>query len=143
MSSLPPAESLVAEKKASRNVVKKELRQLSKEQRQAEDEAIQRHVLDMDFFQKARRVCAYLACEPLREVDTKRIVPAALSQGKVLYVPRVEDRAAHMRMLRIEDPDNDTERNSMGIAEPTPLLRDGQPHNIALLVPQAGRLLER
>lgn len=137
VSSLPPAESLVAEKKALRSVVKKELRQLSKEQRQEEDEDIQRHILDLELFQKATRVCAYLACEPLREVDTKRVVPAALEQGKVLYVPRVEDRAAHMRMLRIKDPDTDTERNSMGIAEPTPLLPDGQPREDVMQADEA------
>jgi 5-formyltetrahydrofolate cyclo-ligase len=126
-SSLPPADTLVSQKKAMRTVVKKELRQLSKEQRQAEDDAIQQHILDSQLFQRAGRLCAYLACEPLREVDTKRIIPAALSQGKALYVPRVEDRAAHMRMLLIEDPEVDTERNSMGIAEPTPLGLDGKP----------------
>lgn len=43
---------------------------------------------------------------------------------KKLYVPRVEDKNSHMRMLRISQLD-DLVANSMNILEPSPVGDDG------------------
>lgn len=45
-------------------------------------------------------------------------------RGKILYVPRVEDKNCHMRMLRISCID-DLVANSMDILEPAPVDGDG------------------
>lgn len=44
--------------------------------------------------------------------------------GKKLYVPRVEDKNSHMRMLHISRID-DLVANSMDILEPAPVDADG------------------
>lgn len=44
--------------------------------------------------------------------------------GRKLYVPRVEDRNRHMRMLKISSVD-DLIANSMNILEPDPVDADG------------------
>lgn len=46
------------------------------------------------------------------------------ADGKKLYVPRVEDKNSHMRMLHISRID-DLIANSMDILEPTPVDADG------------------
>lgn len=45
--------------------------------------------------------------------------------GKRLYVPRVEDKNSHMRMLNITQMD-DLISNSMNILEPAPVDADGK-----------------
>lgn len=44
--------------------------------------------------------------------------------GRKLYVPRVEDKNRHMRMLKISSVD-DLIANSMNILEPNPVDADG------------------
>ena len=45
--------------------------------------------------------------------------------GKTLYVPRVEDKNSHMRMLKISSMD-DLIANSMNILEPAPMDAEGK-----------------
>uniref|UniRef100_A0A5B6YXF5 5-formyltetrahydrofolate cyclo-ligase n=1 Tax=Davidia involucrata TaxID=16924 RepID=A0A5B6YXF5_DAVIN len=52
--------------------------------------------------------------------------------GKKLYVPRVEDRNSHMRMLNISSID-DLIANSMNILEPAPVDADGKEREDVLL----------
>ncbi|MQL91274.1 hypothetical protein Taro_023884 [Colocasia esculenta] len=50
----------------------------------------------------------------------------------MLYVPRVEDKNSHMRMLRISRMD-DLVANSMNILEPSPVDADGNQHEDVML----------
>lgn len=44
-----------------------------------------------------------------------------------VYVPRIEDKESHMRMLHITNTDDDLIANYMNILEPTPLNSSGKP----------------
>lgn len=44
-----------------------------------------------------------------------------------VYVPRIEDKESHMRMLHITNTGDDLIANHMNILEPTPLDASGSP----------------
>lgn len=101
--------------------------------RSHEDNAIQDVVLEAPWFGSSQRLCAYISCSALREVDTSRILSESLQNSaidghtqirKKLYVPRVEDKNSHMRMFNISRSD-DLIANSMNILEPAPVDSDG------------------
>ncbi|XP_074316951.1 5-formyltetrahydrofolate cyclo-ligase, mitochondrial [Silene latifolia] len=120
-------EPIFKEKKILRSKVKKSLREMTPSQRSHEDDVIQRLVLDAPWLKSSKRLCAYISCRPLREVDTSKILAEILQSSdkdsgdklaeKKLYVPRVEDKKCHMRMLNITGMD-DLIANSMDILEP-------------------------
>lgn len=96
-----------------------------------EDDAIQNRVLESSWFRSCRRLCAYISCRSLNEVDTSRILSEILQNPdtntkprKKLYVPRVEDKNSNMRMLHISHMD-DLIANSMNILEPAPVDAQG------------------
>ncbi|URE14686.1 5-formyltetrahydrofolate cyclo-ligase family [Musa troglodytarum] len=123
----PPAAVAMAEaavvlqkKRALRSQIRRELKVFSPAQREQEDVAIQNLVLNSPWFKSSKGLCAYISCEALREVDTSKIVAEV---KKKLYVPRVEDKNSHMRMLRISKIE-DLVANSMDILEPSPVDAD-------------------
>lgn len=126
------SDSIFHRKRALRFRVRKELKTLDPIQRQQEDEAVQELVLDAPWFKSCSRLCAYISCEGLREVDTSKIISNILDKPnsgdmqipKKLYVPRVEDKESNMRMLHITSS-ADFVANSMNILEPTPLDNSG------------------
>ncbi|CAI6012928.1 unnamed protein product [Closterium sp. NIES-65] len=73
--------SLVDDKTRFRKDVKKALRGLTEEQRTAEDVAVQRHVVQADWFRSAQRVAAYISCRKLREVETADVISDLLGRG--------------------------------------------------------------
>ncbi|KAJ4911964.1 5-formyltetrahydrofolate cyclo-ligase protein [Raphanus sativus] len=84
-------------------------------------------VLEAPWFKSGRRLCAYISCKSLNEVDTCRILSNILQHPdsntmaqKKLYVPWVEDKNSNMRMLHISHMD-DLIANSMNILEPAPV----------------------
>ncbi|CAI5493960.1 unnamed protein product [Closterium sp. Naga37s-1] len=93
--------SLVDDKTRFRKDVKKALRGLTEEQRTAEDVAVQRHVVQADWFRSAQRVAAYISCRKLREVETADVISDLLGRGASVFVPRVMDSESHMVMLKI------------------------------------------
>ncbi|XP_010678643.2 5-formyltetrahydrofolate cyclo-ligase, mitochondrial [Beta vulgaris subsp. vulgaris] len=123
-------ESIFKQKRVIRSKVRKSLKEMDPSQRALEDDALQRLVLDAPWFKSSRRLCAYISCRALREVDTTTILAESLQisdkgdkqdlGGKTLYVPRVEDKNSHMRMLNICSMD-DLIANSMEILEPAPV----------------------
>ncbi|GBG82014.1 hypothetical protein CBR_g34194 [Chara braunii] len=121
--------TLLEEKKRCRTVVRKELRQLPVQQRMEEDVAVIGNLIDSELLQNSRVIGAYLSCAALREVDTLKLVTYILQQQKALYVPRVDDKKSHMRMLRITDMEGDVERNAMDILEPKEVNTDGSPRD--------------
>ncbi|XP_040990532.1 5-formyltetrahydrofolate cyclo-ligase, mitochondrial-like isoform X3 [Juglans microcarpa x Juglans regia] len=105
------------------------------------DNAIQSIILESPWFKSGRRLCAYISCSALREVDTSKLLSETLSnptgdghtqRGKILYVPRVEDKNCHMRTLRISCID-DLVANSMDILEPAPMDSDGNEREDVML----------
>jgi 5-formyltetrahydrofolate cyclo-ligase len=128
----PALDALRQQKKALRTLVRRQLRALPPLAKQQEDEAIQKHVLAADWFRNSQRVCAYMSCARLQEVETSKIMAYLLQQQhefpeKKVYVPRIEDKESHMCMLHITNIDEDLVANSMNILEPTPLMPLGNP----------------
>ncbi|KAF8037210.1 hypothetical protein BT93_B0194 [Corymbia citriodora subsp. variegata] len=126
-------ESIFKQKKILRTKVRRALKSMDPLQRSQEDEKIQSLVLDAPWFKSSQRLCAYISCSALREVDTSKILSRILQNSakdgpmqmkKKLYVPRVEDKNSHMRMLNISSV-NDMIANSMDILEPAALDADG------------------
>ncbi|KAH9550052.1 hypothetical protein CY35_10G053000 [Sphagnum magellanicum] len=127
-----PLDAVRQQKKALRTLVRRQLRALPPLAKQQEDEAIQKHVLATDWFRNSQRVCAYVSCASLREVETSKIMAYLLQRQhefpeKKVYVPRIEDKESHMCMLHITNIDEDLVANSMNILEPTPLMPLGNP----------------
>eukprot|EP00249_Psilotum_nudum_P013691 c24460_g1_i2 orf=89-868(+) len=131
--SLPPSpDAVVLQKRHLRSRMRRLLRQdFPPHLRRAEDAAIQRHVLESSWYKSSSRLCAYVSCEALREVDTSRIVYDILQEehlelAKKLYLPRVQDKASHMQMLRVVNLQH-LQANSMDILEPTEVDENGIP----------------
>lgn len=119
-------EEAFKQKRVVRAKVRKELKGMDPVQRSQEDITIQNLVLEAPWFRSSKRLCAYICCSALREVDTSKVLSEILhgqakegntQMRKKLYVPRVEDKNSHMRMLHISSID-DLIANSMNILEP-------------------------
>ncbi|KAE8124124.1 hypothetical protein FH972_019034 [Carpinus fangiana] len=126
-------DALFKQKRALRSRVRKALKAMDPALRSQEDNDIQSIVLKSPWFQSSTGLCAYISCNALREVDTSKLLSEILQNpakdghtqvGKRLYVPRVEDKKSHMRMLNISCID-DLVANSMDILEPAPVDGDG------------------
>ncbi|XP_021310289.1 5-formyltetrahydrofolate cyclo-ligase, mitochondrial isoform X2 [Sorghum bicolor] len=123
-------QAVADQKRALRADVRRALKALSPDQRASEDLAIQTTIMDSSWFKASKRLCAYISCKQLREVDTSKILEECLSSNpeelaKDLYVPRVEDKNRNMRMLKITTMD-DLVKNSMNILEPSPVDATGK-----------------
>ncbi|KAL6178139.1 hypothetical protein ACLB2K_049658 [Fragaria x ananassa] len=123
-------DALFKQKRMLRTKVRKALKSMDPVLRSQEDDAIQSIVLEAPWFKSSQRLCAYISCAALREVDTSKVL-AEILQGsdkdgvrKKLYVPHVEDKNSHMRMLHISSVD-DMVANSMDILEPAAVDADG------------------
>lgn len=132
MQTTAASDSIFQKKRALRSRVRRELKAFDPIQRQQEDEAVQDLVLKAPWFKSCSRLCAYISCESLREVNTSKIVSTILDKPesgymeipKKLYVPRVEDKESNMRMVHITST-ADLVANSMNILEPTMLDNNG------------------
>ncbi|KAK9090576.1 hypothetical protein Sjap_023753 [Stephania japonica] len=139
------------QKRALRSKVRKDLKAMDPSLRSQQDSAIQDLVLKSSWFRSSERLCAYISCSALREVDTSKILSEILCNPdkdghsrmkKTLYVPRVEDKNSHMRMLNITSTD-DLIANSMNILEPSPVDLDGNQRENGLAFDRSGRRLGR
>ncbi|TKY73442.1 5-formyltetrahydrofolate cyclo-ligase [Spatholobus suberectus] len=123
-------DAIFKKKRLLRTQVRKSLKSIDPSLRSHQDNAVQDVVLGAPWFKSSRRLCAYISCAALREVDTFKILSEILQHnnnatgGKKLYVPRVEDKNSHMRMLHISRID-DLIANSMDILEPAPVDAEG------------------
>lgn len=113
--------------------------------RSHEDDAIQNLILESPWFKSCKGLCAYISCSALREVDTSKVLQHVLQNPtkdgrKRLYVPRVEDKNCHMRMLNISGMD-DLIANSMNILEPAPIDANGNDREDVMLANEPVDLL--
>ncbi|XP_010527668.1 PREDICTED: 5-formyltetrahydrofolate cyclo-ligase, mitochondrial isoform X2 [Tarenaya hassleriana] len=120
-------ESVFKQKRVVRSSVRRTLKSMDPSLRSQEDDAIQKIVVESSWFRSCCRLCAYISCRSLNEVDTSQILSeilqnrdANIEASKKLYVPRVEDKNSNMRMLHISQMD-DLIANSMNILEPAPV----------------------
>ncbi|KAK9840797.1 hypothetical protein WJX81_005339 [Elliptochloris bilobata] len=100
----------------------------------AESQKIAEHVLASSFFQRAERIGVYIHCAQLREVDTRPLLRALLSEGSQArcYVPLVEDKDSNMRLLHLESLDGLRKVLPFNILEPTTSYSDGAPREDVL-----------
>lgn len=126
-------DALLKQKRILRAKVKSDLKSMDPAQRAQEDVSIQNIVMEAPWYKSCKGLCAYISCSSLREVDTSNLLSDVLQttnkdghsqMGRKLYVPRVEDKNRHMRMLKISSVD-DLIANSMNILEPNPVDADG------------------
>ncbi|KAH7528537.1 hypothetical protein FEM48_Zijuj05G0082600 [Ziziphus jujuba var. spinosa] len=134
-------DAIFKQKKLLRSRVRKQLKAMDPTLRSQEgklsflhsnnNDEIQRLVLEAPWFKSCQRLCAYITCKALREVDTSKVLYEILANPakdghtrKKLYVPRVEDKNSNMRMLNISSLD-DLVANSMDILEPAPVDGNG------------------
>ncbi|KAL1149756.1 hypothetical protein V6Z11_A10G211700 [Gossypium hirsutum] len=115
-------ESVFKQKRIIRSNVRQTLKSMDPSLRSQEDDIIQSIVLEAPWFKSSKRLCAYISCSALREVDTSN--GSKLQTAKKLYVPRVEDKNSNMRMFNISRID-DLVANSMNILEPASVDADG------------------
>lgn len=134
-------DTILKQKRILRTKVKKDLKSMDPILRSEEDKAIQSIVLEAPWFKSCKGLCAYISCSALREVDTSNLLSDILQNttkdgdsqmGKKLYVPRVEDKNRHMRMLNISSVD-DLIANSMNILEPDPIDANGNEREDVML----------
>ncbi|XP_076887205.1 5-formyltetrahydrofolate cyclo-ligase, mitochondrial-like isoform X2 [Bidens hawaiensis] len=138
-------EEVFSQKKLLRSKIKKDLRSKNPLLRSQQDDAIQNLILEAPWFKSCKRLCAYISCSALREVDTSKLLQHVLQSptkesAKILYVPRVEDNNCHMRMLNISHMD-DLIANSMKILEPAPVDADGKDREDVMLADEPVDLL--
>ncbi|XWS48094.1 hypothetical protein CRYUN_Cryun13aG0043400 [Craigia yunnanensis] len=127
-------ESIFKQKRILRSKVRLALKFMEPSIRSQEDDVIQSIVLEAPWFKSSKRLCAYISCSALREVDTSKLLSQILQNpstdgsmqqtAKKLYVPRVEDKNSNMRMFNISRID-DLVANSMNILEPASVDADG------------------
>uniref|UniRef100_A0A453B7V3 5-formyltetrahydrofolate cyclo-ligase n=1 Tax=Aegilops tauschii subsp. strangulata TaxID=200361 RepID=A0A453B7V3_AEGTS len=72
-------QAVADQKRAVRSDVRRALKALSLDQRTSEDLAIQNNILNSSWFKASKRLCAYISCAQLREVDTSKIIAEVLS----------------------------------------------------------------
>ncbi|CAA2959903.1 5-formyltetrahydrofolate cyclo-ligase, mitochondrial [Olea europaea subsp. europaea] len=144
-------DTIFKQKKILRSKVRKDLKSMDPTLRSQEDDAIQSIILEAPWFKSCKGLCAYISCSALREVDTSKVLSEILKNtdqddhsqvSKKLYVPRVEDKNSHMRMLNISSM-NDLIANSMDILEPAPVDAEGNERQDGLAFDKSGRRLGR
>ncbi|XP_040990535.1 5-formyltetrahydrofolate cyclo-ligase, mitochondrial-like isoform X3 [Juglans microcarpa x Juglans regia] len=72
-------DSVFKQKRALRSRVRKALKAMEPDLRSQEDNAIQSIILESPWFKSSRRLCAYISCSALREVDTSKLLSETLS----------------------------------------------------------------
>lgn len=71
-------DAIFQKKRSLRSKIRKDLKNMDPLQRIQEDHVIQNIVLESPWFKASKRLCAYISCATLREVDTSRIVSEVL-----------------------------------------------------------------
>ncbi|CAN0903152.1 5-formyltetrahydrofolate cyclo-ligase, mitochondrial [Linum grandiflorum] len=67
-------DELFKQKRLLRSKVRKSLKSMDPSLRSQQDEAIQSIVLEAPWFKSSQRLCAYISCSALREVDTSKLL---------------------------------------------------------------------
>ena len=110
-----------AKKRALREKILRRFRQQSKSSRNEKSLAIGRRLFRTHLYRRAKRLLCYAAMDG--EVQTRRILEKALSDGKKVFVPVVTDRARRLMVVaQVKDLERDlAHKGHYGIAHPLKL----------------------
>lgn len=104
-------------KKELRDKFKLYRRELDERKKDELDEKIFRKFISLESYKRCERLLVYVSTDI--EVDTMRIIRAALEDGKTVAVPRCIDGTRDMDFYIIES-DKQLEPGSFGVLEPNP-----------------------
>ncbi|XP_056682567.1 5-formyltetrahydrofolate cyclo-ligase, mitochondrial-like isoform X1 [Spinacia oleracea] len=91
-------EEIFAKKRSLRTQIRKQLKNMSPDQRTEEDNTIQHAVLEAHWFQSANGLCAYVNCDALREVDTSKFLSKILcNEAKEHYKCYLSKKKKHYK----------------------------------------------
>ncbi|MHC5157271.1 MAG: 5-formyltetrahydrofolate cyclo-ligase [Planctomycetota bacterium] len=105
------------DKDALRHEIKKQLVQISAEDRIAKSKQICRQIVDADTFQKASVVMMFLSLP--HEVDTTPMILHAWQQGKTVAVPKVSWEQRHMIPVELTSLETGLKTEKMGLRNPS------------------------
>jgi 5-formyltetrahydrofolate cyclo-ligase len=105
------------DKDALRHEIKKQLVQISAEDRIAKSKQICRKIVDADTFQKASVVMMFLSLP--HEVDTTPMILHAWQQGKTVAVPKVSWEQRHMIPVELTSLETGLKTEKMGLRNPS------------------------
>jgi 5-formyltetrahydrofolate cyclo-ligase len=119
-------------KKYYRELVKGLREGLSKEDKEKRDRAIYNNIIQSKEFIEAKCIFIYVSYK--NEVDTHTIIKTALSEGKIVCVPKIISLKEGMKVLKIRGFD-ELKASSYGILEPEQVLEENivSPWNIDLV----------
>ena len=102
------------EKDSVRKIMIARRKAISLREKKSSDEAIQRRLLQMDEWKKAKTVCVYASL--LEELDTTKIIKSLLDKKKCVVVPKVLNEKS-LGLFQIES-DEDLALGRFGVLEP-------------------------
>jgi 5-formyltetrahydrofolate cyclo-ligase len=119
-------------KRYYRELVKGLREGLSTEDKDKRDRAIYNNIIQSKEFIEAKCIFIYVSYK--NEVDTHTIIKTALSEGKIVCVPKIISLKEGMKVLKIRDFD-ELKASSYGILEPEQVLEENivSPWNIDLV----------
>ncbi len=107
-----------AQKQAIRRVLVERILALDPDDRRRQDADLARRLATLPGFEAAGTVLLYVSAFS-EEIATGPALRQVLSLGKRLVCPRVDRPARRLRLYRVDDPESDLVRGSMGIPEPS------------------------
>lgn len=105
------------DKATLRQTLKKELVQISRDDRDKKSRLICEHVIGSEEFRRAGVVMAFLSLP--HEVDTAPIILTAFQQGKTVAVPKVSWEQRHMIPVEITSLETGLKADDRGLRNPT------------------------
>lgn len=108
--------SIIEEKKALRTFIRKKERTLDPAYKRESADAICRHILALEAYQRADTVFAFVGTE--KEIDTTLLLRDALAAGKTLVLPRCAAEHA-IDLCVVRSLEADLAAGAYGILEPT------------------------
>lgn len=95
-------------------------KRLSREEVERKSGIIHEKLLNSGEYKKAKRIVCYISMERSNEVETKTLVERFLKDGKLVFVPYVENEKVDIAQISGMD---DLEKGAFGILEPKKELR--------------------
>ncbi len=117
------------QKQAMRRVSVERILAIDPDDRRRQDADLTRRLATLPGFEAAGTILLYVSAFS-EEIATGPALRQVLSLGKRLVCPRVDRPARRLRLYRVDDPEFDLVRGSMGIPEPSRRLAAVAPEEI-------------
>ncbi|RYR09480.1 hypothetical protein Ahy_B05g077833 [Arachis hypogaea] len=97
-------DAIFNQKRALRTQVRKTLKAIHPSHRSQQDDAIQNIISESPWFKSSLRLCAYISCSALREVDTSKLLSQILQDpvSEEYLTRRVADQVKDNPVARVE-----------------------------------------